>query len=111
MNGSAQRRRSQRLFDGRIEKRLTMSIPVYLATLEEPRACERTVTENVSPHGACVVSKRSWRSGAQSLVTPLMGEFPQVGRVIYCGAKTEGRFCLGIEFPNRSVKWGDHFGA
>src|SRR5467141_4232253 len=109
MNGSAQRRRpNQRLFDGRLEKRLTMSVPVYLASLDEPRARERTRTENVSPHGARVVSKRSWRSGEESLVTFLTGEFPQVGRVIYCVPKAGDRFSLGVEFPDRMVKWGEH---
>jgi len=107
MNGNAQRRRrNQRLFEGRLEKRLTMSVPVYLASLGEPRARERTVTENVSPHGARVISKRSWRSGEEALIAPLTGEFPQVGTVVYSRHKNGGgRFCLGVEFPHRSVKW------
>src|SRR2546429_2430296 len=63
----------------RIEKRLPTSVPVYLASWGEPRVRERTVTENVSPHGARVVSRRSWRPGDGSLVTPLTGEFLQVG--------------------------------
>src|SRR5205807_3517626 len=91
--------------NGRIEKRLATSVPVYLAALEEPRARERTLTENVSPHGARVISQRSWQSGEESLITPLTGEFPQVGRVIYCLPKAGDRFCLGVEFPDRTVKW------
>ncbi len=79
MDGSARRRiPNQRLFDGRVEKRLATSIPVYLASLADPRARERTVTENISPHGARVISKRSWRSGEEVLISPLTGEFPQV---------------------------------
>ncbi len=108
MNGAYRSRPNKRLFDGRIEKRLTTSVPVYLASLGEPRARERTLTENVSSHGARVISKRSWQSGEESLITPLTGEFPQVGRVIYCLPKTGDLFCLGVEFPNRTVKWGEH---
>ena len=108
MNGAHPRNPSNRHFDGRIEKRLPTSVPVYLANLDEPRARERTLTENVSPHGARVVSQRSWRSGEESLVTFLTGEFPQVGRVIYCVPKAGDRFCLGVEFPDRMVKWGEH---
>jgi hypothetical protein len=93
---------------GRIEKRLPSSVPVCLASLEEPRASERTLTENISPHGARVISKRSWQSGEESLVTPLTGEFPQVGRVIYCLQRTGDRFSVGVEFPDRTVKWGEH---
>ena len=106
MNGNAQRRRrNQRLFEGRLEKRLTLSVPVFLASFGEPRARERTVTENVSPHGARVTSKRSWRSAEEVLIAPLTGEFPHVGRIVYCEAKTGGHFCLGVEFVDRSVKW------
>ncbi len=108
MNGAHRRRPNNRHFDGRIEKRLPTPVPVYLASLDEPRARERTLTENVSPHGARVVSKRSWRSGEESLVTFLTGEFLQVGRVIYCVPKAGDRFCLGVEFPDRMVKWGEH---
>jgi hypothetical protein len=112
MDASARRRRpNQRLFDGRLEKRLAMSVPVYLASMEEPHARERTLTENVSPHGARVVSKRSWRPGEEVLITPLTGEFPQVGRVIYCLPKAGDRFCLGVEFPTRTVKWDVHSSA
>lgn len=112
MNGSSHSKRpSERDFFGRNEKRVPISVPVYLAALEEPRAREQTSTENVSPHGACVVSKRSWRPGEESLITPQMGELSQVGRVIYCLAQTRDRFCLGIEFPDRTFIWGVHSSA
>ncbi len=108
MDDSAQRRRpNKRIFDSRIEKRLPTSVPVYLGSLEDPSTPERTFTENVSPHGACVLSKRSWQPGEESLITPLNGECPQVGRVIYCLPKTQDLFCLGVEFPDRTVNWGD----
>jgi len=100
-----------KLFDGRIEKRLPASVPVYLINLREPRSREQTTTENVSPHGARTISKRLWRAGEGALIAPLTGEFPQVGqvgRVVYCEQKTEGRFCLGLEFLDRSVNWGNH---
>ena len=102
MNGV--HRSPNRLFDGRIEKRLHTSVPVYLASLEEPRTRERTLTENVSPHGARVISQRSWQSGEESLITILTGEFLRVGRVIYCTPAGD-RFGVGVEFPDRTVKW------
>ena len=104
MKVTAERSRpKQRLLDGRIEKRLPVSAPVYLAILREPRAREQTVMENVSSHGARVASERSWRSGEEALIVPMTGEFSQVGRVVYSEQKTEGRFCLGVEFLDRSV--------
>ena len=108
MSDSAQRRGlNQRLFDGRLEKRLPSSVPVYLGLLEDPRAPERTLTENVSAHGARVISKRYWRPGEEPLITPLTGVSPRLGSVIYCLPKTRDLFCLGVEFPDRTVKWGE----
>jgi len=97
-----------RLFDGRIEKRLPASVPVYLSSLREPRSGERTSTENVSPHGARTTSKRFWRFGEGALIAPLTGEFTRLGRVVYCEARIGGRFCLGLEFADCSVNWGNH---
>jgi hypothetical protein len=108
MIDTTQKNPRHRLFDGRIEKRLSMPVPIYLTAMTESHSHERTTTENVSPHGARAISKRSWRSGEEALVAPLTGEFPQVGRVVYCEARTGGRYCLGVEFPDRSVKWGDY---
>lgn len=91
---------SQRPFGGRIEKRLKVSVTVYLDA-----AREQTVTENVSPHGARVISKRSWRSGEQ-VTLAATGQLPQVGRVVYC-EKMGNHFCLGLEFSGRSLRWED----
>ena len=109
MNGAATRRRlEQKLFHGRIEKRLPASVPVYLTGSGEPRSGEQTTTENVSPHGARTISKRLWRAGEEALIAPLTGAFPQGGRVVYCEQKTEGHFCLGLEFLARPVNWGNY---
>ena len=106
MKGSERTRPGQRLFDGRLEKRLRTSTAVHLISPGDPRAHEPTVTENVSPHGTRVISERSWQPGEEVIFAP-SGEFQRIGRVVYCLANTRGRFCLGVQFPDRSVKWGD----
>ena len=111
MKGTAhQQRRNQRLLDGRIEKRLPVAVPIYLARLNELRAREQTVTVNASPHGARIISKRFWRPGEEALIARRTGEFLQVGRVVYSELKM-GCFCLGVEFLDRSVNWGESFPA
>lgn len=95
------------LFDGRIEKRVSMIVPVHLTTTKEPRAAERTLTRNVSPHGVRLVTKRLWELGEEPLVTPLTGDFPQPAKVVYCQPRTNGGFYLGLQFPDRSVRWGE----
>ena len=92
-------------FDARIEKRDPLPVQVYLASLEEPRARERTVTEDVSPHGARVLTKRYWGPGEAPLLTPLIGEFPKHARVVYCDPQPDGAYCVGIEFEGPSFKW------
>jgi hypothetical protein len=89
---------NRRFSTGRFEKRLPASVPIYFASLEDPRTSERTRTENVSYHGARVISQRSWQSGTESIVAPMTGETPRVGRVIYCLRKTGDRFSVGVEF-------------
>src|SRR2546421_10600905 len=99
MNGAATRRRlEQKLFHGRIEKRLPASVPVYLASLKEPRSGEQTTTENISPHGARTISKRLWRAGEKALVSPFAGGVTQEGRRVFFEQKKEGGFFLGLEF-------------
>jgi PilZ domain-containing protein len=97
----------QVLFDGRIEKRVTMTVPVHLATANGHRVAERTFTRNVSPHGARVVTNRLWKPGEEPLLTPLTGEFPQPARVVYCVPRARGGFYLGLQFTARSVKWDE----
>lgn len=104
MNGRT--RADHRIFDGRVEKRVTTMAAVHLESPEDPRARERTITENISPHGTRIVSERSWEPGEEVIVAP-RGEFRQKGRVVYCIANARGRFLLGVEFLDRSVKWGD----
>lgn len=95
------------LFDGRIEKRVSMIVPVRLSTTKEPRAAERTLTRNVSPHGARLVTKRLWELGEEPLVTPLTGDFPQPAKVVYCQPRANGGFYLGLQFLDRSVRWDE----
>ncbi|PYU76691.1 MAG: hypothetical protein DMG49_00980 [Acidobacteria bacterium] len=92
-------------FDARIEKRDPLPVQVYLASLEEPRARERTVTEDVSPHGARVLSSRYWQQGEVPLLTLLIGKYPKHARVVYCIPQPNGGYCVGIKFEGSTFKW------
>lgn len=94
----------KRDFDGRIEKRSPMIVPVHLATTSVRRFSERAVTRNVSPHGARLVTKRLWRPGEEPLLTP-ESEFPQLAQVVYCQPRARGGFYVGVRFSGRSVRW------
>ena len=92
-------------FDARIEKRVPLPVQVYLASLAEPRARERTVTEDVSPHGARVLTSRHWQPGEVPLLTSLIGEYPQHARIVYCVPQPNGGYCVGINFEGSAFKW------
>lgn len=84
-----------------------MEIPVYLVSLKMPRTTERVLTENVSSHGARVVTKRRWQPGEDEWITPLSGQFQLPAQVIYCEPLANGRFCVGLDFRGRPVNWED----
>jgi hypothetical protein len=91
--------------DGRIEKRIPMAIPVYLLSLKKPYAAERVLTENVSSHGARVVTKRRSQPGEDQWITPLSGQFQLLAQVIYCRPLVNGDFCVGLDFRGHPVNW------
>jgi hypothetical protein len=92
-------------FGRRIERRVPVEVPVYLASLREPRPAERTRTENVSPHGARVVTKRPWKPNEEPLITSDAGT-PQLHvRVVYCRPVSNGLFRIGLEFRGEAVQW------
>ena len=95
--------------DGRLEKRISLAVPVYLVSLKEPRAAEQVLTENVSSRGARVVTNRRWQAGEQQRITPLSGEFQLQARVVYCRPLSNRAFCVGLEFHKCSVAWWDSF--
>jgi hypothetical protein len=94
--------------DGRIERRVPRAVPVYFAGVKELQPGERALTENVSPHGARLVTKRGRRLNEETIIGPLIGEIKLPARVVYCLPRLDGRFYVGLEFRGRSVeiaKW------
>ena len=59
---------------GRLEKRIHLTVPVEISTLQEPSATERTSTENVCSLGARVVTERQTINGRKALVQYLTGD-------------------------------------
>lgn len=94
-------------FGRRIEKRVSLEVPVYLASLREPRPAEKTQTENVSPHGAQILTKRPWQPNEEPLVTAAGGAPQLPVRVVYCRPDSNGWFRIGLEFGGNAVRWID----
>jgi hypothetical protein len=45
---------------GRVEKRLPISVPMWITSFEHPGPFERAITENISPVGARIIATVSW---------------------------------------------------
>jgi hypothetical protein len=93
--------------DGRMEKRLPIAIVVHLARTHDQsgNGAELTYTDNVSAHGARVLSNRPWQNGERVLVTSFKDQIPIRGRVAYCQKLGDKRYSIGLNFSGSSVTW------
>jgi hypothetical protein len=94
-------------FSGRMEKRIPIAIVVRLTSAQDQPAGEPelTYTDNVSAHGARVLSNRSWQIGDVAQVTSLKDEITISGKVAYCQMLPDKRYFIGLNFKDRRVTW------
>ena len=98
---------SEGRLNGREERRLPIMLEVSLAPAGRANGegCERTFTDNISPHGLRVQSTSSWQLGEQAEVTPMKGETAMLGEVVYCQRAGSDRFFLGLRFRDKNIPW------
>ena len=89
----------------RIDKRFPMEIPVVLDGHRQMPGLEATFTENVSAHGARVVSVRQWRKGDALMLASRTGEFRSTARVAYCQSLHGQGYAIGVEFLEPRGRW------
>jgi hypothetical protein len=83
---------------GRREDRTLVGTLGQLELLEKPRDSECAWIENISDHGARVISWRPWESGERLLISSRYPPFRSVvGRVVYCQTLLDGLYALGCE--------------
>jgi hypothetical protein len=92
---------------GREERRLPIMMEVDLAPAGRARGerWERTFTDNISPHGIRVQSTSAWRMGERAEITPMKGEVPMLGEVVYCQRVRHERFFVGLRFRDKHIPW------
>lgn len=92
---------------GRMEKRIPIALVVHLALPrpESAKGAELTYTDNVSAHGACIVSTRSWHPGELAEVTSLKDDTTLRGKVIHCQKQSDDRYRVGLNFLGHTVSW------
>src|SRR5260221_13438564 len=63
------------LRDARSEARISAMEPVQLSSLDQPSITEPTRTQNITSHGARVMTQRIWAPGSRLLIRSLLCSF------------------------------------
>lgn len=92
---------------GRMERRLPIVVIVCLALAERAGTDgeERTYTDNISAHGACIFSTHPWPLGVKVRVTPVKEESTACGKVVYCHRRADDHYEIGVQFQDGPVTW------
>ena len=82
----------------RTEARVPTRVGLELSGPDEPLIHEITFTENVSRHGARVVTKRRWSPNDSVLVKLPQESLPSRARITYCQPLKGDEFAIGLQF-------------
>jgi hypothetical protein len=89
----------------RLEARIPTRIALELSGPDEPLIYETTFTENVSRHGARVVTKKRWRPNDSVLVKLPQECLPSRARITYCQPVKGDEFAMGLQFSLVVYSW------
>ena len=82
----------------RMEARIPTRVGLELSGPDEPLIYEIAFTENVSHHGARVVTKRRWSPNDSVLVKLPQESLPFRARITYCQPLKGDEFATGLQF-------------
>jgi hypothetical protein len=89
----------------RMEARIPTRVGLELSGPDEPLIYETTFTENVSSHGARVVTKRRWSPNDSVLVKLPQECLPSRARITYCHPLKGDEFAMGLQFSLVVYDW------
>jgi hypothetical protein len=82
-----------------MEKRLPIAMIVNLARAQNRNGTELTYTDNVSAHGACIVSNHPWQPGELAEITSMFDQIAMRGKVVHCRKRGDDQYTIGLSFP------------
>jgi hypothetical protein len=89
----------------RLEERIPLTVRVDLCSLDVRHRAAEGLTENVSAHGARVVSSNPWKLNERLNLWSLPGDFRARARVVYCEPQGLHSFALGLQLLASSGVW------
>jgi len=90
---------------GRSERRIAKAVSVEVCAQDEPKLNEMVLTENVSAHGARILTEGKLRPGQRVLVSAPKEGVRSQARIVYCQRVSERRFAVGLELSSRLELW------
>jgi PilZ domain-containing protein len=89
----------------RLEERLPLTVRVDLCSLDIRKPVQECVTENVSAHGARVVSRKPCKLNDRLNLRSLYGDFRARARVVYCERQGTDSFAVGLQLLATAGHW------
>jgi len=89
----------------RTEERIHLTVRVDLCSLDIRHRAHEGITENISSHGARVVSNRPCKANERLNLRSLPGDFRARARVVYCDALGVNSFAIGLQLLATAGKW------
>jgi len=89
----------------RLEERTPLGVRVDLCSLDVRHPAQEGITENVSAHGARVVSSNPWKLNERLNLWALPGDFRARARVVYCEPLGVHSFAIGLQLLAISGGW------
>lgn len=89
----------------RFEERLPLSVRVDLCSLDVRHPAQEGLTQNVSAHGARILSSNPWRMNERLNLWSLPGDFRARARVVYCQPCDQNSFAIGLQLLACSGDW------
>ncbi len=86
----------------RAEERIETRVTALLVGKREKMGVETGITENVSFHGARVITTSEWAIDDTILLALPGFHFTSAARVAYCNRIGNGRFGIGLQFAGLS---------
>jgi hypothetical protein len=93
--------------EGRLGRRMTLRVRVFLESLDGSKPREITHTENVSTLGLCALSQCAWRVREELGVIVAHSGPQRHARVVHCTPREDGRFAVGIAWGSAPINWAD----
>lgn len=89
----------------RLEDRIPLTVRVDLCSLDIRKRAHQGVTENVSRHGARVLTSKPWKPNQRLNIHSLPGDFRGRARVVYCEPRGTDSFAIGLQLLATAGNW------